>query len=100
MLKHLMKITITTCVLALLLGQVTPASAGSVRGYYRSNGTYVEPHYRSNPNSTVWDNYSTRGNVNPYTGEIGTRTPTPAPPAWSTGRGTSTWQTTPTWPRR
>ena len=46
-----------------------------VRGYYRSDGTYVQPHYRSSPNSSVWDNWSTRGNVNPYTGQVGTRDP-------------------------
>jgi opacity protein-like surface antigen len=46
-----------------------------VRGYTRSDGTYVAPHYRSSPNSTTLDNYSTRGNVNPYTGRVGTRDP-------------------------
>ena len=55
------------------------ASAASaqtyVNGYTRSNGTYVAPHYRSSPNSTTFDNYSTRGNVNPYTGQAGTRSP-------------------------
>jgi hypothetical protein len=45
----------------------------SVRGYYRSNGTYVQPHYRSNPDGNVGNNWSTYGNVNPYTGEAGTR---------------------------
>jgi hypothetical protein len=28
-----------------------------VSGYYRSDGTYVRPHVRSNPNSTTSDNY-------------------------------------------
>jgi hypothetical protein len=28
-----------------------------VNGYYRSNGTYVQPHYRSSPNAYKWDNY-------------------------------------------
>ena len=45
-----------------------------VRGYYKSNGTYVQPHYRSSPNSTTSDNWSTYGNTNPYTGKRGTRT--------------------------
>ena len=45
----------------------------SVKGYYKSNGTYVQPHYRSLPNSTTSDNWSTSGNTNPYTGEKGTR---------------------------
>ena len=44
-----------------------------VRGYYKSNGTYVEPHYRSSPNSTTSDNWSTYGNVNPHTCETGSR---------------------------
>ncbi len=38
-----------------------------VKGYYRKDGTYVKPHWRSSPNSSVWDNWSTKGNVNPYT---------------------------------
>lgn len=48
-----------------------------VKGYYKKNGTYVQPHYRSSPNSTPNDNYSTKGNVNPYTGKEGTRNPEP-----------------------
>jgi hypothetical protein len=44
----------------------------SVKGYYRSNGTYVQPHQRTAPNYTRNDNYSTIGNVNPYTGKAGT----------------------------
>lgn len=42
-----------------------------VRGYTRSDGTQVQGHYRTAPNSTVNDNFSTIGNVNPYTGESG-----------------------------
>ena len=44
-----------------------------VRGYYRSNGTYVSPHWRSDPDSNFWNNWSTYPNVNPYTGAVGTR---------------------------
>lgn len=43
-----------------------------VNGYYRKNGTYVRPHYRSSPNYTVRDNWSYKGNINPYTGKVGT----------------------------
>lgn len=43
-----------------------------VKGYTRKDGTVVKPHTRSAPNSTKSDNYSTRGNVNPYTGKPGT----------------------------
>lgn len=44
-----------------------------VSGYTRSNGTYVAPHYQTNPNATRNDNWSTRGNVNPFTGTLGTK---------------------------
>lgn len=46
----------------------------SVRGYQRKDGTYVAPHVRSSPNGTASDNWSTKGNVNPYTGKVGTKT--------------------------
>lgn len=46
-----------------------------VNGYYKNNGTYVQPHYRSNANSSRLDNWSTRGNVNPYTGQRGYKNP-------------------------
>ena len=44
-------------------------------GYYRSgrNPGYVRPYVQSTPNRTNWDNYSTRGNRNPYTGQSGSR---------------------------
>ena len=47
------------------------AKAVYVKGYYKKNGTYVAPHYRKSPNSTVRDNFSYKGNVNPYTGKTG-----------------------------
>lgn len=32
----------------------------SVNGYYRSNGTYVQPHIRSSPDKIKSNNYSYR----------------------------------------
>jgi len=46
-----------------------------VSGYTRKNGTYVEPHMRSSPNSNPYDNYSFPGNTNPYTGKTSTGNP-------------------------
>lgn len=47
-----------------------------VRGHYRKDGTYVQPHYRSSPNGSYNDNWSVSPNVNPHTGRQGTRSPT------------------------
>lgn len=63
---------------ALLIISFLLAFAGSafvrdirVKGYYRSNGTYVQPHHRTSPDKSIWNNYSTKGNINPYTGRKG-----------------------------
>ena len=40
-------------------------------GYMRSNGTYVKGHYKTKRNDTNWDNFSTSGNINIYTGTSG-----------------------------
>lgn len=47
-----------------------------VDGYTRKDGTYVQPYTRSTPNKSYNDNYSVRGNTNPYTGKSGTKSPT------------------------
>jgi hypothetical protein len=55
-------------------GPVNPSSH-LVTGYTTKNGTYVAPHRATNPNGTKNDNFSTQGNVNPYTGKSGTKKP-------------------------
>lgn len=57
------------------------AVAAQVQGYTRKDGTYVAPHYRSAPDGNRFNNYSTQGNVNPYTGQQGYVNPytVPAP---------------------
>jgi len=32
-----------------------------VNGYYRKNGTYVRPHYRTKPDGQKWNNYGRPG---------------------------------------
>ena len=46
-----------------------------VSPHVRKDGTYVDGHMRSAPNDTKMDNYSTKGNTNPYTGQAGTTDP-------------------------
>jgi len=70
-------ITFVIAIVALVMVAVSvPSSVDArvrVRGYYRSSGTYVQPHYRTNSNSYKYDNYSYKGNYNPYTGRVGTK---------------------------
>jgi predicted S18 family serine protease len=47
-----------------------------VHGYTKKNGTVVQPYTRTHQDSTQTNNFSTKGNVNPYTGKPGTKTPT------------------------
>ena len=42
-----MKTLIKFVLAAVLLASTVVTQAGTVRGHYRSNGTYVAPHYRS-----------------------------------------------------
>lgn len=50
-----------------------------VRSYIRSNGTVVKQHYRSFPDNNFSNNWSTKGNINPYTGSPGTKVTPPKP---------------------
>lgn len=43
-------------------------STTHVRGHYRKNGTYVKAHRRTKANHNFHNNWSTRGNTNPHTG--------------------------------
>lgn len=45
----------------------------NVRGYTTKSGRYVAPHKRSAPDRTKQNNWSTKGNVNPYTGKEGAK---------------------------
>lgn len=53
----------------------------SVKGYYKKNGTYVAPHFRSSPNNTKLDNWynqkssypkSLNNEINPSNGNTNT----------------------------
>lgn len=74
------KLALCIAVIAMLGAAAAEARAVRVKGYFRKDGTYVAPHVRSAPNASRLDNYSTKGNVNPYTGKTGTVDPYPTWP--------------------
>lgn len=47
----------------------------SIKGYTKKDGTYVAPSHARDPNNSKSDNWSAKGNVNPYTGKEGTKDP-------------------------
>jgi len=44
-----------------------------VHGYKTKSGHYVAPYYRTKADSTKKNNWSHKGNINPYTGKVGTK---------------------------
>ena len=68
--KHFLILLFIIGFLNSIFGQVNQNHV-YVSGYTRSDGTVVKPYYRTAPNSTNTDNFSTIGNTNPYTGESG-----------------------------
>ena len=62
------KLTIAALIAIALAG---PASASDtyVNGYFKSDGTYVQPHHRTTPNNSTYDNYNSPGGYNPWTGK-------------------------------
>jgi uncharacterized protein YxeA len=80
-----------TLILTVLLGLISTAGFTQVnpnyhrvKPYYKKDGTRVREHYRTNPNGSNRDNYTTSPNSNPHTGKKGTITPDSKP--YSTGR--------------
>jgi hypothetical protein len=61
--------------LACLIGSSSFAADVYVQPHTTKDGTYVSGHYKTAPDSTKTNNYSSEGNVNPYTGKSGTVDP-------------------------
>ena len=75
--KKLIKLLLVAVFTVAWIALLTPSSADAlsyrrspsdvyVRGYYRSNGTYVQPYYRSKPDWIVTNNYSYRWYTSNY----------------------------------
>jgi len=76
--RKLIRLMLSTLLMLGISISVNGAYARSphrVRGYTKKSGTYVAPHWRTNPDKSKFNNYSTKGNYNPYTGKKGTKNP-------------------------
>jgi len=63
-------VVILALVLIGLTAEASQAKSSHVNGYFKKDGTYVAPHYRTAPDSNPYNNYSTPGNLNPNSGTI------------------------------
>lgn len=68
-----MKNIMLIATLVITLMQATSSWAYvNVRGYIRTNGTYVAPYIRTSPNAYRWDNFSSRLETLPNHGGFST----------------------------
>ena len=82
--NNLYRVAYRTLLATIALGLISvlfivdlPEAGGKVkvRGYYRKDGTYVRPHYRSAPDGNPYNNWSYPGNTNPVTGNVASGNP-------------------------
>lgn len=76
-----------------MAGEAFCQGRNRVDGYTRRDGTYVQPHYRTNPDGNYRNNWSTEGNYNPYTLREGSRPrDSYVAPQWDGNNGSWGWQ--------
>ena len=68
-----MKTVTKFALIATVLTTAVAAQADWVSGYVRSNGTYVQPYYRTPANGTPYDNLSYRGYPSQQPGYVSPR---------------------------
>ncbi|MFA6096842.1 MAG: hypothetical protein WC788_04410 [Candidatus Paceibacterota bacterium] len=74
--KKALSVILVSLIMALSIFSFAEANVIRVKPYYKpSIGRYVQPHYKTSPNKTKFDNYSTKGNFNPFTGKKGYASP-------------------------
>lgn len=70
-----MKVLIVAAALGLIATPLQATESHRVKGYVKKDGTYVAPTRRTNPDGKLPNNYSSKPNVNPYSGRAGTVDP-------------------------
>ncbi len=78
--KILLALAAVAAVIAPTFAQGTGSSYSSsfVSGYTKKDGSYTQGHFRSTKDSAFSNNWTTKGNINPFTGSAGTRISPPS----------------------
>jgi hypothetical protein len=86
--SHLMKgltkklfCMLVLAIVGIVLSNAWAASQTHVRGYLKKNGSYVQPSFRTTPDQSRYNNWSSKPNTNPFTGQAGHVNPTSLPQA-------------------
>ena len=69
------KLILISLTIFALFGVSQAYASTRVSDYFKKSGTYVMSHYRSDADSTRINNWSSKGNYNPFTGKKGTKSP-------------------------
>lgn len=64
---------LAAAIIALMAFHAEARGSHGVRGYTKKDGTVVKPHRATDRDSSRSNNWSHKGNVNPYTGKRGTK---------------------------
>lgn len=67
----LLIISVVTLTLFSLSKSSSAEASSGVKSFFKKNGTFVQPHFRSSPNKSKLDNFSSKGNINPFNGKKG-----------------------------
>ncbi|HTC00148.1 MAG TPA: hypothetical protein VK705_05650 [Ferruginibacter sp.] len=67
--------TLILLLIPITLFSQTNYKTDKVRSYTKRNGTNVNSYHRTAADKTQRNNYSSKGNTNPYTGKKGYKTP-------------------------
>jgi streptogramin lyase len=68
------KIAMRNLIFWVFLASAFPLHAQQyVEGYCKKNGVCVQGYFKTKPNGTAQDNYSSIGNLNPNTGHVSTK---------------------------
>lgn len=73
--KKLLMLVVLSVAIGIAVGNSYAQSPTYVKGYIKKNGTYVMPYYKTTPDVSKFNNYGTKGNINPFTGKEGTVVP-------------------------
>lgn len=87
LIKNMKKLVLSFLLVVFSFSFLLPAEAYvSVKGYYRSNGTYVQPHVRSNPNGLKYDNYGYKPSQGLYNKSYSSGSTNWKTPTWTTDK--------------